>query len=192
MLDLYIQHSPFYDPTRGDCILASFAYNEKLIQIIKTIPGTIWRPDLKCWEMRKCMFKVFVYAAKRYKAQIDCDINWHIEVGLFNSSDTSFDFNSVPPLKTTPFEYQIQGIKFGVRNKRFLLGDEPGVGKTLQIIGLHHYLRHTEGHKKTLVICGINGNKYNWLEEVEKHSNYTAHVIGSRRGKRSGKLTPGG
>ena len=43
-----------------------------------------------------------------------------------------------------------------------------------------------------LIICGINGNKYNWLEEIEKHSFYKAHVLGSRRGVRTGKLNPGG
>lgn len=190
-LDVYMSTSPLYDVIRGECVLVSFPYHDKLVQIIKTVPSAIWLPDYKAWEIRKCMCKVFVYSVKRYKAQIEFDISWHIENGLFTNI-SEFDFNSLPKLKSTLFDYQVEAVKFGAKNKRFILGDEPGCGKTIEIIGLHHYLRHTEGLKKTLIICGINGNKYNWLEEVEKHSNYKAHVIGSRIGKRTGRLNPGG
>lgn len=33
------------------------------------------------------------------------------------------------------FEYQMEGIKFGAAARRFVLGDEPGLGKTRQAIG---------------------------------------------------------
>ena len=39
-------------------------------------------------------------------------------------------------LKVTPYDYQQEGILFGLRKKRFLIGDEPGLGKTLQSIGV--------------------------------------------------------
>ncbi len=33
-----------------------------------------------------------------------------------------------------PFPYQEEGIEYGLENKRFILGDEPGLGKTVQSI----------------------------------------------------------
>lgn len=187
-----MSRSPRYDVTRGECVLIQFPYHEKMVTLIKTIPSAAWCPEFKCWELRKCMCKVFVYSVKRYRAQLDIEPRYNIETELFDNVTTEFDFSSLPPLKTNLFDYQIDAVKYGVRNKRFILGDEPGLGKTLEIIGLFHYLRNVEGLKKALIICGINGNKYNWLEEIEKHSNYKAHVLGSRRSSRTGRLNPGG
>lgn len=65
-------------------------------------------------------------------------------------------------------------------------------GKTLEILDTIAYLKKFEGLKSALVICGINGNKYNWEEEVAIHTDFTAHILGSRRSKRTGRLNPGG
>ena len=42
------------------------------------------------------------------------------------------------PLKVTPYPYQSEGIAQGLKWKRFFLADEPGLGKTLQSIGIIH------------------------------------------------------
>ena len=41
-------------------------------------------------------------------------------------------------------------------------------------------LLRKEEIKHCLIICGINGLKYNWLEEIETHTNEKAKIIGSR------------
>ena len=38
-------------------------------------------------------------------------------------------------LRVEPYEYQREGICFGLQHKRIIIGDEPGLGKTLQSIG---------------------------------------------------------
>lgn len=45
-------------------------------------------------------------------------------------------------MKTSLYNFQKEGIKFGI-NKfgRFLLGDEMGVGKTIQAIGVSYLYR---------------------------------------------------
>ena len=75
-------------------------------------------------------------------------------------------------LKVTPYDYQQEGILFGLRKKRFLIGDEPGLGKTLQSIGVvdcaHAY--------PCLVICP-SSLKINWQREFEKFADVKALVL---------------
>ncbi len=75
-------------------------------------------------------------------------------------------------LKVTPYEYQQEGILFGLRKKRFLIGDEPGLGKTLQSIGVIDCARAYP----CLVICP-SSLKINWQREFEKFADVRALVL---------------
>lgn len=75
-------------------------------------------------------------------------------------------------LKVTPYEYQKEGILFGLRKKRFLIGDEPGLGKTLQSIGVVDCARAYP----CLVICP-SSLKINWQREFEKFVDVKALVL---------------
>nr|DAE06043.1 MAG TPA: Chromatin remodeling complex ATPase [Siphoviridae sp. ctsxw88] len=91
--------------------------------------------------------------------------------------------------KTKPFKHQIEGVEFGLKAKRFILADDCGLGKTKQIIDLCGCL----GNKinKVLIVCCVNSLKYNWLEEIHTHSDYSAFVLGNRY-KKNGKMYDGG
>ena len=56
---------------------------------------------------------------------------------------------------------------------------------TKEIIDLAIARKHSEGMKHCLIICGVNGNKYNWVDEVHTHSKEDAWVIGTRYTKRA-------
>lgn len=76
------------------------------------------------------------------------------------------------PLKITPYPYQSEGIAQGLKWKRFFLADEPGLGKTLQSIGIIH----AAGTWPCLVICP-SSLKINWQREVEKFTDSKALVL---------------
>lgn len=76
------------------------------------------------------------------------------------------------PLKVTPYPYQQEGIARGLEWKRFILGDAPGLGKTLQSIGIIH----AAGAWPCLVICP-SSLKINWQREVEKFTDTKALVL---------------
>lgn len=76
------------------------------------------------------------------------------------------------PLKITPYPYQSEGIAQGLKWKRFFLADEPGLGKTLQSIGIIH----AAGAWPCLVICP-SSLKINWQREVEKFTDTKALVL---------------
>lgn len=71
-----------------------------------------------------------------------------------------------------PYEYQCEGIRFGLEHKRIILGDEPGLGKTLQSIGIVD----TAGAYPCLVICP-SSLKINWQREFEKFTDKSALVL---------------
>lgn len=75
-------------------------------------------------------------------------------------------------LKVTPYAYQLEGIDYGLRKKRIIIGDEPGLGKTLQSIGIVD----TAGVYPCLVICP-SSLKINWQREVEKFTDKKALVL---------------
>jgi len=86
-------------------------------------------------------------------------------------------------LKLTPFPYQKIGISFLVHQKKAVVGDVMGLGKTIQAIGAAHVL-HRQGHvQKVLVICPAS-LKYQWGNEIDKFTNYTSIVIDGTTKKR--------
>ncbi len=75
-------------------------------------------------------------------------------------------------LKVEPYPYQKEGICFGLEHKRIIIGDEPGLGKTLQSIGIVD----TANAYPCLVICP-SSLKINWQREFEKFTNKSALVL---------------
>jgi SNF2 family DNA or RNA helicase len=82
--------------------------------------------------------------------------------------------------KTNPFDHQIEGFEYGLKHDRFLLGDEQGLGKTKQVIDIAVAKKLSKGYKHCLIICGVNGLKWNWKSEINTHSNETAHILGTK------------
>lgn len=79
------------------------------------------------------------------------------------------------PLKLTPFPYQADGIRYNLRHKKVIIGDEPGLGKTLQsiasVIG-----SGLLDKGPCLVICP-NSLKVNWKKEWSKCSSEKAVIL---------------
>ncbi len=75
-------------------------------------------------------------------------------------------------LKIEPYPYQQDGIRFGLEHKRIIIGDEPGLGKTLQSIGIVD----TANAYPCLVICP-SSLKINWQREFGKFTDKSALVL---------------
>ena len=75
-------------------------------------------------------------------------------------------------LSVEPYPYQKEGIIFGLDKKRLLYGDEPGLGKTLQSIGVVD----CANAYPCLVVCP-SSLKINWQREFEKFTDKHALVL---------------
>lgn len=82
--------------------------------------------------------------------------------------------------KTKPYEYQKEGILFGLNNDNWFLLDGIGLGKSLQLIYIAQELKKRNNIEHCLIICGINNLKMNWKKEIEKHSDLDCLVLGQK------------
>lgn len=82
-------------------------------------------------------------------------------------------------LKSKLMDHQKDAVEYSREIKKFIIGDQPGLGKTLEVIAiaLENYVPNTH----CLIICGVNGLKWNWKEEIEKHVGIKSTVIGERK-----------
>src|SRR5574343_34955 len=77
------------------------------------------------------------------------------------ATDSILEIPAPAGLEYMPF--QKAGIAYASRRMNTLLGDEPGLGKTIQAIGLANYL----GLSRLLVVCPA-GLRLNWALEIAK------------------------
>ena len=82
--------------------------------------------------------------------------------------------------KTNPYQYQKEGIEYGLNHDKWLLLDMPGLGKTLQMIYLAEELKAQDKIEHCLIVCGIASLRDNWRKEILKHSNESCVIIGER------------
>ena len=101
-----------------------FNYNKELIEVLHRIGNCIWLKAEKVWEMPINKLAEFIDNA----ALID-----DIEVTLMEDAPTE-TVQLLCNYKTKPYSYQEQGIKWIIEKHNGLLLDEPGLGKTIQLI----------------------------------------------------------
>jgi superfamily II DNA or RNA helicase len=71
--------------------------------------------------------------------------------------------------------YQLFGAQYAFHQRRIILGDEPGLGKTVQALALATHLKN-EGATHTLVVVPLAVLE-NWRREVLKHTEFTPRVL---------------
>lgn len=158
-------------------VFLTFNYDITLVNILRDLPIRYYHPDRKCWELSIKYFKEFQKQAVGYSINIiDAD-------KVLEQEETPKAIDKIPTdykFKTEPFKHQIEGIEYGLEHKKFLLNDEQGLGKTMQVINIACMEKQLHSYKHCLIICGVNGLKWNWKAEVEKHSNEQAYILGTR------------
>ena len=151
----------------------SFPYNTEIIDVIHALPKRAWIKDTKEWEVPIKQMNSLLEKFSKYEIQIlATDMEWAKEKKVEIPNDFSF--------KTQPFAHQIDGFKYGLANNKWLLGDEQGLGKTKQVIDIAVAKKLANGYQHCLIVCGVNGLKWNWYNEVHTHSNETAHILGQK------------
>ena len=82
--------------------------------------------------------------------------------------------------KNPLFNYQKWGIKCGLYvGDGFLIGDQPGLGKSIQSLGIAKDRMNRGEVRNCLIVCPAS-LKYNWRDEVTKFLGMEALVIGHK------------
>lgn len=159
----------------GDSIILKFDYDQTLINFIKNLPVRTYDPKTKTWEIPVEQFSKILDI---YKNPVNLHLTLH--------SNIDSKILEIPQdyiFKSKPFPHQLDGIKFGLNHKNFLLADTMGMGKTFQAINIAMIRKKLNSYKHCLIICAVNGSKYNWKKECEMFSDEKAHILGTRISK---------
>ena len=190
-----IQKESDYFNKYDSSYFVSFRYNEQIIYDIKNFKHRHYNYNCKEWELPATdEAKQFLDDLQlKYSIQTKDD-NKH-NVFNYKKIDKTEIFKNIemPTLneRVSLYEHQKDVVKFGIYKNSFLLGDEMGLGKTASIIHYSIYKKIYENYKHCLIITGVNSLKYNWLHEIQLHSNESGHLLGSYKNKKN-KLILGG
>jgi len=86
-------------------------------------------------------------------------------------------------VKATLYDYQREGALFAARAGRCLLGDDLGLGKTVQAIAAAEIMARHLGVGRVLVICPTSV-KHQWEREIERFIDRSAVAINGLRAQR--------
>lgn len=163
----------------------SFDYNPNIVSFIKQMGTRVYNPDNHTWEMP---INNIIGLCNKFE-------NEEIQIsGIYedlHKHEFEIDIPKDYTFKTKPFNHQIDGVRFGLNKKKFLLCDDQGLGKTFQIINWVGCLEKTDKINKVLIVCGVNSLKYNWQSEISIHSDEKGWVLGTRFRKTTGKAYEG-
>lgn len=162
-------------------LFVKFDYKKEIVDIIKTCTPCSYSKKTNLWEIPLTRLSKFVNQAYKYDS-IDLRL-----LQTTNKKQDKYTESDLGVYKTTPYEYQKEGILYGLNHEGWLLLDQPGLGKTIQMIYLAQELKEKEGIEHCLIICGINTLKANWEKEIHKHSDLSCRVLGKRVNK-NGKV----
>lgn len=169
-------------------IYVKFDYDPEVLDIIKAFPKRYYHSDIKAWEVHTKFFLDLLNAFRNYEVSIIGELPKELDKKL----QLADEFDSIPLKKycskTEPFAHQLESYEYAKYNHKFILGDEQGLGKTKQAIDIA--VGYRGKFKHCLIVCCVNGLKWNWLSEISIHSNEKGHILGSYTNK-VGKVVEG-
>lgn len=150
----------------------SFSYDIELVELMRSLPIRFYHKDSREWEVPIDKIEYIKSQIHNKTVKIVGKLNNNKKYSNYIPKDFSF--------KTEPFTHQIDGVNYGLSHNYWILGDEQGLGKTKTVIDIAIAKKLEHNYKHCLIICGVNGLKYNWQNEVATHSNEGSWILGSR------------
>lgn len=162
----------------------TFRYDPVTVGKVKTLTERRYLPDDRAWEIPE---RVLSEVLETFNGEVEAVGEFTKELKDKAVQDQKeavrerlrgikpcieFDF------KTDPLPHQIEAFNRGVTSSSLLLGDQQGLGKTKESIDI--VIAQKEKVHKCLIVCGVNSVKYNWVDEIKKHSNESCIMIDAK------------
>lgn len=165
---------------KGQCYAVKFdRYRQQVVDKLKSSVSIRW------WDKQTGAW--LIPATNKCKAELD-QLTYYVRhfepvqrgtvAQLQTEEDVAFQIPEMPELdgdhglKVQPYPYQLQGIARGLQLKRFINGDDMGLGKSLESIAT---INKADAFP-CLVICP-NVVKINWQREWHKFTDKKAMVL---------------
>lgn len=149
----------------------SFSYNPSLVSAVKQIPGRRFNPEKKNWiapiesaiEVSQFISDNGFTANEATQEILKQHINKANTI-LEESKAVSAEIEIPKPEGLEYLPYQKAGIQFALNRSNTLFGDQMGLGKTIEAIGVCNV---DENANSILIICPAS-LKINWQREFQK------------------------
>lgn len=189
----------------GDVYVVRFPFDRNIIAIVKNVSGRQWDPDHKYWTipLDRLGFLIAQIKGSQYESMLQVYSNEHI------NQNAAIDPNptaTIPKIDISKlhlyvqegkyiFDHQKDFMRYAIDRQQhglfsgFILADQQGLGKTIQAMNLALYNKKYNKLKHCLIIACVNSAKYNWIDDIKKHTNgeYVPYLLGSRL-KRDGTI----
>lgn len=183
-------------------LFVKFDYDAEKVAKIKSLPVRFYEPNNKVWEVPMSdmdrvvnlfgvenirIFNEFpefeqYLRIREQKAKNAKSVDELI--AYYENLKPEVEYN----FKTKPDGHQIESFNTALHLDSLFITDAMGLGKTKQAIDICDYKKHVGLAKHVLIVCGVNGLKYNWMEEIKKHSWNNCQVIDGTTTQRLEKL----
>lgn len=163
------------------CFLKFSQYNENWIAVIRSFNCRKYYAETREWEFP---FYNLGDIIGRYP---NLEIKIH-----FKKEKLDDNILEVPELnlKKPLFNHQKIAVEYGINHPKYLLLDTMGLGKTASVIAEAIALKKLGKIRQCLIICCVSDLQYNWEKEIEKFSDESCYILGSRY-RKNGKRYAG-
>lgn len=153
----------------GEHFLATLPYQDDILKAkLKEIPGAKWNSQTKTWTIPATSDHVaalrnipeFEWSSEAVRMAMTIPLREAELTELSKSLGTDAEW---PGFGFVPKRFQNAGVEYMLRQKRVILADEPGLGKTIQVAAA---LFASSGYP-ALIVCPPS-LKYLWLDELHK------------------------
>ena len=158
-----------------------FPYDQSIIALLHNVPGAHYVAEGKYWVMPAIHLGWFINEFKGTRFEPYVHIYSNEELGKNESFDSVHDIPNVDISDIDQYvmpggklyQHQLDFLKYAKAkgSQGFVLGDSPGMGKTLSIINSALYRRKLGQCKHCLILACVNSVKYNWKYDIDKHTN---------------------
>jgi SWI/SNF-related matrix-associated actin-dependent regulator 1 of chromatin subfamily A len=150
----------------------SFPFDFNKVREVKAIPGSYFNGATKTWTVPKRSEKEVIELMKKYGVVDEALATLPQDIDIIPElPDLDFTLN----LPRTLFHYQERGVAYCLAHKKVIIGDQPGLGKTTQLIAA---IESAKAYP-CLIICPAS-LKLNWQKEWMDVAGKRAMVLTDR------------
>lgn len=172
---------------RGKSLFLSFPdkqERQKQLEQLSKLPRRFYHPQWKEWEVPFVRFNDVLNLLDEWDIELVGELPENIKMRLENEEKMNGGEDELT-FKTKPYKHQLECYEYAKTHPKFILGDEQGLGKTKQSIDIA--VSRKNKFKHCLIVCCVNGLKWNWQDEIKIHSDESSKIIGeyiNRKGNR--------
>ena len=178
---IYVEYAK---PKRLSClqsIFVRFKYKQNIVDTIRLMPERYWDGKNKVWELPYDALSLLKEKLPKEEFVIGGS---PINDKKYGQKQIETIYEPPKGLKTKLFKYQVDGYNELMNFDKYLLLFQQGLGKSLTTIAVVLKRKELSNIKDCLVICGVNGLKYNWQNEIKQHTGMNAMILGNRKNKK--------